>query len=90
MRPNALAEIKQALFPMIEHSIEELSAAYSISRKDADLLHDQLWMQAHGDRIHDRYEFLQLGYGKSRPYACRLQARVYRRIRGVICLPIRI
>ena len=48
MRPNAFAEIKQALSPMIEHSIEELSAAYSISREDADLLHDQLWMQAHG------------------------------------------
>ena len=48
MRPNAFAEIWQALLPMIERSIEELMAAYHISCADADILHDQLWMHAHG------------------------------------------
>lgn len=48
MRPNAFSEIKQALLPIIEHSIDELMAAYHISREEADILHDQLWMHAHG------------------------------------------
>ena len=48
MRPNAFTEIRQALLPMIECSIEDLMDAYHISHEEADLLHDQLWMHAHG------------------------------------------
>lgn len=48
MRPNAFAEIKQALLPMIEVAIAELMATYHIDHEKADLLHDQLWMHAHG------------------------------------------
>lgn len=48
MRANAFAEIRQALIPMIERSIAALMAAYSISHEEADWLHDQLWMHAHG------------------------------------------
>ena len=48
MRPNAFAEIKQALQPMIDGAIAELTEAYRIGHSEADLLHDQLWMHAHG------------------------------------------
>ena len=48
MLPNAFSEIKQALLPMIEHSIQELMVTYRISHEEADPLHDQLWMHAHG------------------------------------------
>lgn len=48
MRPNAFLEIKQALLAMIERSIEKLMAAYHIGHEEADILHDQLWMHAHG------------------------------------------
>ncbi len=48
MRPNAFAEIKQTLLAMIERSIEKLMAAYRIGHEEADILHDQLWMHAHG------------------------------------------
>lgn len=48
MRSNALAEIKQALLPMIEHSITELRNTYHIAYDEADMLHDQLWMHTHG------------------------------------------
>ena len=48
MRPNAFLEIRQALMPMIEHSIGELMDTYRISHEEADILHDQLWMHAHG------------------------------------------
>ena len=48
MRPNAFVEIKQALLPMIEHSIEKLMNTYHIAHDEADMLHDQLWMHAHG------------------------------------------
>ena len=48
MRPNAFAEIKQALLAMIERSIGKLMAAYHIGHEEADILHDQLWMHAHG------------------------------------------
>ena len=48
MRPNAFSEIKQALLPMIERSIGKLMNAYHIDHGDADMLHDQLWMHAHG------------------------------------------
>lgn len=48
MRANAFAEIRQALVPMIERSIAALMAAYHISHAEADWLHDQLWMHAHG------------------------------------------
>ncbi|HUM83901.1 MAG TPA: helix-turn-helix domain-containing protein [Lachnospiraceae bacterium] len=48
MRSNALSEIKEALAPMMEHSISELMAQYRISHEKADYLHDQLWMHTHG------------------------------------------
>ena len=48
MRSNAFSEIRQALFPIIEQSMKELMDQYSISQEEADLLHDRLWMQAHG------------------------------------------
>ena len=48
MRPNAFSEIRQALLAMIERSIEKLMAAYRIGHEEADILHDQLWMHAHG------------------------------------------
>ncbi len=48
MRANAFAEIKRALFPVIEQSIKKLMDSYHISYEEADILHDQLWMHAHG------------------------------------------
>jgi len=48
MRSNALTEIKEALTPMMEHSITALMDQYHISHSEADYLHDQLWMHAHG------------------------------------------
>lgn len=48
MRPNALSEIREALAPMMERSIVELMAQYHITHREADYLHDQLWMHTHG------------------------------------------
>lgn len=48
MRTNAFSEIRQALLPMIERSIEALMDTYHINHEEADILHDQLWMHAHG------------------------------------------
>ena len=48
MRSNAFSEIRQVLSPMIERSIGELMDTYRISHEEADILHDQLWMHAHG------------------------------------------
>ena len=48
MRANAFSEIKRVLMPLIERSIQELMGRYGISHEEADLLHDQLWMHAHG------------------------------------------
>lgn len=48
MRPQAFAEMKQVLFPIIERSIAALMEQYHISHDTADELHDQLWMHAHG------------------------------------------
>lgn len=48
MRTNSFSEIKQALLPIIEKSIKELSELYHIGHEEADVLHDQLWMHAHG------------------------------------------
>ena len=48
MRPNAFSEIRQTLLPMIEQSIESLMRTYQICHEEADILHDQLWMHAHG------------------------------------------
>ena len=48
MRTNAFSEIRQALLPIIEQSIARLMETYHISHEEADILHDQLWMQAHG------------------------------------------
>ena len=43
-----MAEIRQALLAMIERSIEKLMGTYHIGHEEADILHDQLWMHAHG------------------------------------------
>lgn len=48
MRANAFSEIKQALIPVIEQSIKKLMITYHINHEEADILHDQLWMHAHG------------------------------------------
>lgn len=48
MRPNAFTEMKRALSPIIDRSVRELMETYSISMEEADLLHDHLWMHAHG------------------------------------------
>ena len=48
MRANAFSEIRQALVPVIEQSVKKLMRTYHISYEEADLLHDQLWMHAHG------------------------------------------
>ncbi len=48
MRPQAFAEMKPVLLPIIDRSIDELIEQYHIGRSDADELHDQLWMHAHG------------------------------------------
>lgn len=48
MRPNAFAEMKRMLLPIIETSITELMEMYKISHEAADRLHDHLWMHAHG------------------------------------------
>lgn len=48
MRANAFAEIKRSLLPIIERSVAELMDTCHISHEEADWLHDQLWMHAHG------------------------------------------
>lgn len=48
MRANAFSEIKRILLPVIEKSIQELMDTYHISHKEADYLHDHLWMHTHG------------------------------------------
>ena len=48
MRPGSFSEIKRVLLPIIDWSVGELSEAYRISRNEADFLHDNLWMHAHG------------------------------------------
>lgn len=48
MRENAFSELKSALSPIIEHSVENLSKQYGIDYTEADKLHDQLWLHAHG------------------------------------------
>lgn len=48
MRKGAFAETKKSLLPMIETAVEELMSLYHIGHEEADLLHDQLWMHAHG------------------------------------------
>ncbi len=48
MRANAFSEIKRILLPIIEQSIVELMDTYKISHEEADFLHDNLWMHAHG------------------------------------------
>ena len=48
MRANAFGEIKRRLLPIIEQSVGELMGIYHISHDEADYLHDNLWMHAHG------------------------------------------
>lgn len=48
MRKGAFTETKKSLLPMIETTVEELMTLCHIGHEEADLLHDQLWMHAHG------------------------------------------
>lgn len=48
MRPQAFAEMKQVLLPLIDQAVQELMARYHLEQAQADELHDQLWMHAHG------------------------------------------
>ena len=48
MREGAFSEIKRILSPMTARAVDELASTYHISQESADLLHDQLWMHAHG------------------------------------------
>jgi len=48
MRSNAFSEMRRLLLPIIEKSVSELMEAYHISHKEADFLHDHLWMHTHG------------------------------------------
>lgn len=48
MRENSFLQIKNAIYPIIDASILELMSSYNISHDKADMLHDQLWMHAHG------------------------------------------
>lgn len=48
MREKAFAEMKQALQPILDASITELMEQHHLGREQADELHDQLWMHAHG------------------------------------------
>lgn len=48
MREKAFVEMKQALQPILDNSIAELMEQQNLSREQADELHDQLWMHAHG------------------------------------------
>lgn len=48
MRANAFSEIRRVLLPIIERSMQELMGRYHIGHDEADILHDQLWMHAHG------------------------------------------
>lgn len=48
MRANAYTEMKELLLPTIESSVQELMGTYHIDHTKAELLHDQLWMHAHG------------------------------------------
>lgn len=48
MRENAFSELKNALSPIIDRSVERLAKQYNIDYAEADRLHDQLWLHAHG------------------------------------------
>ncbi len=48
MRPNAFAETKKILVPITERTMQTLMDQYHITHEEADYLHDQLWMHAHG------------------------------------------
>ena len=48
LRQDAFEEVREALKPMMERSMAALMEEYHISHEQADYLHDQLWMHAHG------------------------------------------
>ncbi len=48
MRENAFSELKSALYPIIDRSVMNLAEQYGIGYAEADRLHDQLWLHAHG------------------------------------------
>lgn len=45
---DAFSETKKSLLPIIEKSVRELMTVYHIGHEEADLLHDRMWMNAHG------------------------------------------
>lgn len=48
LRQDAFEEVREALKPMMERSMAALMEEYRITYDQADYLHDQLWMHAHG------------------------------------------
>ena len=48
LRRDAFLELRQALDPVLERSISGLMDRCGIDHEQAHLLHDQLWMHAHG------------------------------------------
>lgn len=48
MRENAFSELKNALSPIIDRSVRRFAEQYGIEYAEADRLHDQLWLHAHG------------------------------------------
>ena len=48
MRAHAFDEMKQALKPVIERSVEKLMKEYGLDYEEAEYFHDQLWMHTHG------------------------------------------
>lgn len=48
MRTNAFSETRKSLLSVIEISVKDFSKKLGISPEEADFLHDNLWMHAHG------------------------------------------
>jgi AcrR family transcriptional regulator len=48
MRENAYVELKPALSPVIERSVQNLMQKYHLSHEEAEWKHDQVWMHSHG------------------------------------------
>ena len=48
LRPNAFAELRASLDPVMGAGIRSLQARFGLDWEAAHFLHDQLWMTAHG------------------------------------------
>lgn len=64
LRQDAFEEVREALKPMMERSMAALMEEYHISHEQADYLHDQLWMHAHGIASMIATEFCHWNMGK--------------------------